>query len=60
MGKRQLVEQDHFRLDKAAQQNREQTQQQLDERENRNWLAMKENERLKKEMEVFINKENTM
>lgn len=53
---RQLVEQDHFRLDKLLNRT-EQTQQQLDKEKTELQQLMKENEKLKKEMEIFINKE---
>lgn len=53
---RQLVEEDHFRLDKLLNRT-EQTQQRLDKEKTELQQLLKENERLKKEMEVFISKE---
>ncbi len=53
---RQLVEEDHFRLDKLL--NRTEQDLQVIEKEKKDLqLLMKDNERMKKEMEAFINKE---
>ncbi|MBA4166964.1 MAG: DNA mismatch repair protein MutS [Chitinophagaceae bacterium] len=53
---RQLVEEDHFRLDKLL--NRTEQDLQVIEKEKKELQhLMKENERMKKEMEAFINKE---
>lgn len=53
---RQLVDEDHFRLDKLLNRT-EQDLQQIDKEKKELQLLMKENERLKKEMEHLIKKE---
>jgi len=53
---RGLVEEDHFRLDKLLNRT-EQDLQKVQEKERELHKLMKENERLKKEMEVVMNKE---
>ncbi len=53
---RQLVDEDHFRLDKLLNRT-EQDQQKLDIEKNQLQKLLQENERLRKEMETVINKE---
>lgn len=53
---RQLVDQEHFKLDKLL-NSTEQNLQQVDKEQKRLQQLLKENERLKKEMEVVIHKE---
>ena len=53
---RDLVDEDHFRLDKLLNRT-EQDLQNIEKEKKELQKLMKENERLKKEMEVFINKE---
>jgi DNA mismatch repair protein MutS2 len=53
---RSLVEEDHFRLDKLLNRT-EQDLQQVEEKQKELSALLKDNERLKKEMQVLINKE---